>query len=118
MDSAYLHEIELAEPLSQEDRIKYEMELGFSYHQSIGELIYTLVTCQPEISFSTIKLSHYSAAPPEIHYEAFKDIYRYLQATKNDGIYYWRKEPRMDLPLGTAPICCHNGNYDETAITT
>ena len=77
-DSAYLHEIEMAEPLSPQDPIKLEAELGFSYRQAIGELIYALVTCRPDISFSTIKLSQYSAALVAIHYNAVKGIYRYI----------------------------------------
>ena len=116
MDSAYLHEIKMAEPLSQPDRIKLERELGFSYRQVIGELIYALVTCCPDISFLTIKLSQYSAAPAKIHYNAVKDIYRYIRATKTDGIYYWYKEPQMNLPLGKVPVCRHDGNYNDADI--
>ena len=44
------------------------------------------------------------------------DIYRYLRATIDDGIYFWRKEPRMDLPLGPQPSIKNDSNYDETTI--
>ena len=111
-DSTYIHELETAPELSVQEWAKYEEELGFSYHQAIGELIYALVICQPNILFSTIKLSQYSASPAKIHYDAVKDIYRYLKATKNDSIYYWHKEPRLDLPLGVPPVCRHDGNYN------
>jgi hypothetical protein len=37
-----------------------EHEMGFGYRQGIGELIYALVTCRLDISFSVIKLSQYS----------------------------------------------------------
>ena len=117
-DSAYLHSIETAEPFRPDERIKYESEMGFSYRQAIGEIIYALVTCRPDISFSAIKLSQYSAAPAKIHFDAVKDIYRYLKATKDEGIYFWRKEPRMDLPIGKAPVCKHDSNYDERSVPT
>ena len=117
-DSAYLHTIETAEPFQQEDRIAYENTLGFTYRQAIGEIIYALVTCRPDISFAAIKLSQYSAAPAKIHYDAVKEIYKYLKATKDDGIYFWRKEPREDLPIGPAPICRHDSNYDDKLIST
>ena len=117
-DNTYLHELESAEPLSDKDRLDLENTLGFSYRQGIGEVIYALVTCRPDISFATIKLSQYSAAPAAKHYDALKDIFRYLYATKTEGIYYWRQQPRMDLPIGPKPICKNDGNYDETKITT
>ena len=92
-DSAYLHTIETAEPMTDTDRTEYEHTLGITYREAIGELIYALVTCLPDISFVTIKLSQYSASPARIHYDAVKDIYQYLAASKEDGIYYWRKQP-------------------------
>jgi hypothetical protein len=33
------------------------------------------------------------------HYEALQDILAFLAHTVNDGIYYWRKTPRQDLPI-------------------
>ena len=80
-DSTYLHTIETTEPLEPEERMTYKSTLGFTYRQAIGEIIYALVTCRPDISFAAIKLSQYSAALAKIHYEAVKEIYRYLKAT-------------------------------------
>ena len=115
-DNDYIRQLETAEPLSEKDRIDLETELGFSYRQAIGEIIYALVTCRPDISYAAIKLSQYSANPAKIHYSAVKDIYRYLKATMNEGIYFWRKEPRTDLPIGPTPICKNDSNYDDTTI--
>ena len=103
-DNDYIRQLETAEPLSEKDRIDLETDLGFSYRQAIGEIIYALVTCRPDISYAAIKLSQYSANPAKIHYSAVKDKYRYLKATMNEGIYFWRKEPRADLPIGPTPI--------------
>jgi hypothetical protein len=72
--------------------------MGFNYRQVIGELIYAMVTCRPDISYPLIKLSQYSANPTEEHYVAVKDIFYYLKATSSDGIYYWRPMKNDNLP--------------------
>jgi len=89
-DTAYICSLEEAEALSEPDLLALETKLGFSYRQAIGELIYALVTCRPDILFAAIKLSQYSASPALCHFNAIKDIFRFLKATKDDGIYYWR----------------------------
>ena len=40
---------------------------GFSYRKAIGELIYSIVTTRPDISFPVIKLSQFSTNPKEEH---------------------------------------------------
>ena len=35
-------------------------------------------------------------------------LYQYLHDTENDGIYYWRNQPRSDLPHHDFPICKHD----------
>ena len=115
-DTAYTRSLEEAEALSEPDLLALETKLGFSYRQAIGELIYALVTCRPDISFAAIKLSQYSASPALCHFNAVKDIFRFLKATKDDGIYYWRSEPRLDLPQKVIPPCKPDENYDELSI--
>ena len=65
-----------------------------------------MVTCRPDISIAVTKLSQYSNSPAEIHYKAVKNIFRYLRATQNEGLYFWKtKEQHTDiLPDGTLPI--------------
>ena len=72
--------------------------MGFNYRQAIGELIFLMITCRPDISYPLIKLSQYSNNPAEEHYNAVKQIFKYLKATRTEGIYFWRKDPRDDLP--------------------
>ena len=70
-----------------------------------------MVTCRPDISFPLIKLSQYSTRPALEHFKAVQELYDYIRATISDGIYYWRKEPRLDLPLGPTPETKDNENY-------
>ena len=102
-DNEYNRNIELAAPLTPKELRQIEKEMKFTYKQGIGELIYAMVTCRPDISFPLIKLSQYSTKPSRIHFEAVRDIYAYLKRTKTEGIYYWRKSPRTDLPALPPP---------------
>ena len=109
---SYQRDLELAKPLSCHEREKVEKEYGFSYRSAIGEIIYALVTCRPDISFPCIKLSQYSARPAQIHFDAIKHLFKYLYATQTDGIYFWRPRPRHDLPPCPDPISHKDNNYD------
>ena len=112
-DPKYHHEMETATPLTEIEKHALEQELGFGYRQAVGEIIYAMVTCRPDLSFPIIKLSQYTTAPAKIHYEALIHLYKYLVQTKHDGIYYWREEPRPDLPQGPIPTTKRDGNYNE-----
>ena len=75
-DSEYQCALEDATPLMTAELNAIEDRLGFSYCQAIGELIYALITCRPDISFACIKLSQYSAKPASIHFDAVECIYQ------------------------------------------
>ena len=119
-DKEYIRQLETADaPTTEEDKTKLQLDMKFNYRQAIGELIFALVTCRPDISFPLIKLSQYSANPARIHYEAVINIFRYLNSTIDDGIIYWRPAPMMDLPEGPVPITYKdNYNIDPTIIST
>ena len=116
-DNSYQQRLEQA-PIRTEEEIKsLEKEMGFGYRQAIGELIYAMVTCRrADIAHAAIKLSQYSTRPTRIHFEAVKDIMRYLKHTIDDGIYYWRKQPRIDLPYESPPVMKNDNNYNETEV--
>ena len=62
--------------------------MGFSYRQAIGDLIFALTICRPDIAVPVIRLSHYylSCPAPE-HYKAVKAVLVcYLNATHDDGL--------------------------------
>jgi hypothetical protein len=115
-DSTYQRALENQPVPTPQEIENLEKENGFGYRQAIGELIYALVTCRPDISYSVIKLSQYSTRPTKVHFDAVKDIYRYLWATRDDGIHYWRKEPRYDLPFHKHPEVKTDNNYSEHEI--
>ena len=74
-----------------------QSQFGFKYRNTTGELIFALVMCRPDISFPVMKLSQYNTLPAECHYEAIQEVYRYLNATLNDGLMFWRPKPCRTL---------------------
>ncbi len=98
-DAAYQASLELATaPETEKEERELEKAMGFSYRQAIGELIFALTICRPDIAVPVIKLSQYASRPAVEHYKAAKAVFVYLNATREDGLVYWRKLPRDDLP--------------------
>jgi Reverse transcriptase (RNA-dependent DNA polymerase) len=108
-DSNFMQDIETSKgPDNPKEQRTLEREMNFNYRQAIGELIFAMTVCRIDISQAVIKLSQYSSQPAKVHYQAVKQIFAYLNATKNDGIYYWRTEPRNDLPYHPNPSTTTN----------
>ena len=74
-----------------------EKECGFKYRKALGELLFCMVTCRPDISFPVIKLAKYANKPAKIHYQAVKQVFRYLRSTIDHGIYFWRRTSTRTL---------------------
>ena len=88
-DVEYQTRIQLNEgPKSMKERKQLENQMGFSYRQYIGKLIYALTIFLIDISIVVITLSQHSIDPAKIHYDAAKHIFVYLNATKSDGLTY------------------------------
>jgi hypothetical protein len=79
------------------------LESNFRYRCGIGELIWAMITCRPEISFPVTKLSQFAAHPAAMHYDAVKRVFRYLNATPEHGLTYWRTMPHAYLPAHLPP---------------
>jgi len=78
------------------------------YHGGVGELIWAMTTCHPDIAFTSVNLSQSNSCPAEIHYHGLKHAIRYLYTTRTDGLYFWRTHPRPDLPDLTLPTINSN----------
>ena len=48
-DAEYARKLETATLFTNQERQVYESKIGFTYHQGIGEVIYALITYQPDI---------------------------------------------------------------------
>ena len=55
-----------------------EKEVGFSYQQVLGELIYAYVVVHVDIGFAVALLSRFACTPAHEHYLALKNVLKYL----------------------------------------
>lgn len=100
-------------PQTEDEQRELQLRMRFNYRQAIGELVFAMVTCRPDIAFPLIKLSQYSANPAEVHYKAVVSIFQYLHATREQGITFWRTTPNPNLPDEKLPTV-HKSNYEPT----
>jgi hypothetical protein len=58
---------------------KLSKEMKISYPSAIGELIYAMTTCCPDIAYATICAAQYSYStnPHTIHYHGVRHILKY-----------------------------------------
>ena len=95
--NAHLRALDDAEP-ADPATLRGLQQIYFPYRRAMGELIWPMVTCRPEISFPVIKLSQFSTHPAEIHFKAAKHVMRFLKQTRTHGITFWRRHAIDALP--------------------
>jgi hypothetical protein len=61
---------------SEQQALAVKMEI--KYKGGVGELIWAMTTCRPDISFTSVKLSQSNSAPAKIHYHGLKHTIRYI----------------------------------------
>jgi hypothetical protein len=90
----------------QQTKLAKEMQIG--YRSGVGELIWAMTTCRPDLAFASVKLSQSNSCPHELHYHALKHALKFLYNSKDDGLYFWRTAPRMEPPEGPLPPIASN----------
>ena len=108
-DPKYVAMLETADtPTTDKERKDLEKQMGFSYRSIVGELVFAMVIARADLSYCITKLSQWNKNPAKCHYQAGKQVYGYLNATKREGLTYWREQPREDLPFVEHPAPCTN----------
>ena len=82
--------------------------MDFSYRQAIGELLFAVITCCPDILYCIIKLSQYNNKTDRVHYTAVKRVFKYLRDTIDDGLHYWRETLHDKLEDFPCPNLIHD----------
>ncbi len=77
--------------------------MKLSYCSGVGELIWAMTTCRPDLAYAAIKLSQSNHCPHEHHYHGLCHALKYLYITKDDGIYFWRTTPQPKFKKGPLP---------------
>jgi len=98
-------------PTSPADQAHLAKSMQLSYRAGVGELIWAMTTCRPDIAYTSVKLSQSNSAPHQHHYHGLKHTIKYLFATRNDGIYFWRTLPCTNLRAGPTPVI--NSNFGD-----
>lgn len=110
-DNEYIRKLDGATPPDDSTaKLQLQSEFGFKYRQVIGEVLYPMVKCRPDISTAVIKLSQYMANPAREHYQAVHNLVKYIAATYAEVITYWRAVPCDHLPDKGIPST-HPDNY-------
>jgi hypothetical protein len=78
-------------------------KMGFSYRSGIGQLVYAMICCRPDLSFATVKLSQHNTCPGKVHYDGVCHALKYLYQTCLEGLYYWRTTPCSELEFIPLP---------------
>eukprot|EP00934_Nitzschia_sp_Nitz4_P000755 Nitzschia sp. Nitz4//scaffold72_size95085//6004//8247//NITZ4_004742-RA/size95085-processed-gene-0.2-mRNA-1//1//CDS//3329557321//755//frame0 len=103
-DSAFTQEFQTTSgPETTAEQEHLENQMGFSYRVVVGELIFAMTICHPDIASAVIQLSQHAHCPAKIHYQAAKAVFAYLQRTRTDGIHYWRSQQNSTLPHRPRP---------------
>jgi hypothetical protein len=74
-----------------------------SYRSGVGELIWAMTTCRPDLAYTAVKLSQSNTAPDTIHFNGLKHALKFLYNSRDDGIYFWQTTPRTELSTGPTP---------------
>jgi hypothetical protein len=69
--------------------------MKLSYCGGVGELIWAMTTCLPDLAFTSVKLSQSNSYPHEHHYHGLHHALRYLYKTRSDGLHFWCTSPYL-----------------------
>jgi hypothetical protein len=77
--------------------------MGLSYRSGVGKLIWAMTMCWPDLAFASVKLSQANACLHDHHFHGVKHCLKYLNGTRNNGIYFWRTAPCIEFKEGPIP---------------
>jgi hypothetical protein len=69
---------------------KLAKDMMLLYRSRVGELIWAMTTCRPDLVYVAVKLSQANHCPHNHHFHGLRHALKYLYVTKDDGIYFWR----------------------------
>jgi hypothetical protein len=78
----------------------------FPYRQAVGKLLYIAIATRPDIAFAVQWLSRFCAAYDHQHWDALKQLLRYLRGTRTLSIMYRAGDrPFAEVSCGLAAYC-------------
>jgi hypothetical protein len=77
----------------QKVQTKLAKQQQLSYRTGVGELIWAMTTCHPDLAYTAVKLSQSNTSPDMIHFDGLKCALKFLYNSRDDGLYFWRPTP-------------------------
>mmetsp|Transcript_14610 Transcript_14610/g.26419 ORF Transcript_14610/g.26419 Transcript_14610/m.26419 type:complete len:214 (-) Transcript_14610:23-664(-) len=91
---------------------KLAKKLEFKYRSVIGEIIYVMSTCPPDLSYAVIRVSQHSVCPHKQHYNGAKHMMKYMYITRDDSLCFWRETPNPALLPSNPPQKINSNLHD------
>ncbi len=88
--------------------------MQLTYQSGVGELIWAMTTCCPDLTYTSVKLSQLNTCPHELHFHGLKHALKFLYSSKEDGLYFWHTSPCPELPEG--PLPCVTSNQQDILV--
>jgi hypothetical protein len=76
------------DPTNPKEQQQLATKMQVKYKGGIGKLIWAIMTCRPDIAFTSMKLSQSNLDPAEHHCHGLKHAIHYVYITCNKGIYF------------------------------
>ncbi|XP_044430953.1 disease resistance protein RPM1-like [Triticum aestivum] len=80
------------DPFRPKEEGEETLGLEVPYLSPVGALMYLANCTRPDIAFAVSLLARYNSEPTKIHCKGVKNIFRYLQGTKDLGLFYKRNQ--------------------------
>jgi hypothetical protein len=75
-----------------------------------------MTTTRPDLAYTSVKISQANCCPHKHHYHGVKHALKYLYATRDDGIYFWRTTSPPEFKKGPLPRV--NSNKQDLLLDT
>ncbi len=82
--------------------------MHLSYHSDVGEPIWGMTTCHPDLAHASVKLSQSNSCPCEHHYHMLCHALKYLCTTRDNGLYSWCTSLCLELKERPLPMVHSN----------
>jgi hypothetical protein len=83
---------------------KLAKDMKMTCRSGVGELIWAMTTCRPDLAYVGVNLLQSTHCPHEHHYHGLRHALKYLYVTPDDGIYLWRTKLRMEFKEGPLTV--------------
>jgi hypothetical protein len=80
-----------------------EKSMQLNYRSAVGELIWAMTTCCPDLAFARVQLLQSNLCPHELHFHGLTHALKFLYASQDNSLYFWHTSPHLELPEGPLP---------------